>query len=159
MQLFARVFRQLRNSNGRAVLTTEQIHSKENEKFIDLLRKNYTKTVEEADMFSKRFTQTCADVNTEFLYGWLNVIQHYVDIQEKYAEENPVWYIPNIANSIVKKNTEAWIQSIQNMDSVSIEGLKNLKNSMKTINKNAILFLQSVDRTSTIYANSDLSKT
>lgn len=159
MQLFARVFRQLRNSNGRAVLTTEQIHSKENEKFIDLLKENYTKTVEEADMFSKRFTQTCADVNTEFLYGWLNVIQHYVDIQEKYAEENPVWYIPNIANSIVKKNTEAWIQSIQNMDSVSIEGLKNLKNSMKTINKNAILFLQSVDRTSTIYANSDLSKT
>jgi hypothetical protein len=92
------------------------------------------------------------------LYGWLNIIQHYLDTQEKYAEENPVWHIPNVMNSIVKKNTEAWIQSIQNMDSASIEGLKNLKNSMKTINKNAVLFLQSVDRTSKIYENSDLSK-
>ncbi len=139
-------------------MTIEQINSEKNEKFSDLLKENYSKAVEEADMFSKRFTQTCADVNTEFLYGWLNIIQHYIDIQDKYAEENHVGLSPNIMNPIIKKNTEAWIQSIQNMDSVSIEGLKNIKNNMKAINKNSVLLLQSIDRTSKIYENSDLNK-
>lgn len=140
-------------------MTTEQINSEKNEKFTDLFKENYTKTVEETDMFSKRFTQTWADVNTEFLYGGLNIFQHYIDIQEKYVEKNPMWYIPNIANSIVKKNAEAWIQSIQNMDSTSIDGMKNIKNNMKTINKNFVLFLQSMDRASKIYGKSNLSKT
>lgn len=127
------------------------------EKFLESLKENYVKRVEEVDMFSKRFTQMCADVNTECLYGYLNLIQHHLDLQEKYSGQYSGWVIPDFMSDVVKQNTEAWIQAVQNTDSVCIEGLKNIKNNLKAVNKNVTLYMQGLERTSKIYENIRLS--
>ena len=51
-------------------------------KTADTLKENYIRRVDEVDSFSKRFTTMCSEINTEFLYGWLNIAQHYVDLQK-----------------------------------------------------------------------------
>jgi len=121
------------------------------EKILDSLKENYTKRIEEVDVFSKRVTQMCADVNSECLYGYLNLIQHYLDLQEKYSTRYFGWIVPDFMSDVIKQNTETWIQAVQNTDSVCVEGLKNVKNNLKAANKNATLCMQSFERASKIY--------
>lgn len=123
----------------------------EQEKFLDSLKENYAKRIEESDAFSKRFTQMCAEVNTECLYGYLNLVQHYLDLQKKYSNRYSGWLIPDFMNDAVEQNTKTWIQAVQNIDSVCVEGLKNVKNNLKAANKSATLCLQSLERSSKIY--------
>lgn len=123
----------------------------EQEKFIDSLKENYVKRIEEVDAFSKRFTQMYAEVNTECLYGYLNLVQHYLDLQKKYSNRYSKWLIPDFMSDAVKQNTETWIQAVQNVDSVCIEGLRNVKNNFKAANKNTALCMQSFERASKIY--------
>lgn len=125
--------------------------SMEQEKFLDSLKENYVKRIEEVDAFSKRFTQMYAEVNTEYLYGYLNLVQHYLDLQKNYSNRYFEWHIPDFMSDVIKQNTETWVQAVQNVDSVCIEGLRNVKNNLKTVNKNATLCLQSFERASKIH--------
>ncbi len=49
----------------------------------DTLKENYIRRIDEVDSFSKRFATMCSEINTEFLYGWLDIAQHGVDLQKK----------------------------------------------------------------------------
>ena len=70
----------------------------EQNKTADMLKENYIRRVDEVDSFSKRFTTMCSEINTEFLYGWLNIAQHYVDLQKKYSSQYPVGF-PSESNA------------------------------------------------------------
>jgi len=134
-----------------------QIDSKTipHEQLIHTLKEDYVKRIDELDAFSKRFSNMCVDCNTEFLYGCLDIAQNYLDSQKKYAEHFPGWYFPDLIKAVIKQNTEAWIQTVQNIDTVSIESMKNVKNNLRALNKNVVLFLKNSQNISDIYEDTN----
>ena len=116
------------------------------ENFIHTLKEDYSKRIDEVDAFSKRLTNMCVEVNTEFLYGCLDVAQHYLDAQKKCSGQYPMMYSPDFMTGVIKKNTEAWIQAVQNIDTVCIDSMKNMKNNLRSLNRNAVLFVQNAER-------------
>jgi len=124
------------------------------EQLIHTLKEDYVKRINEVDAFSKRFSNMCVECNTEFLYGYLNIAQHYLDSQKKYSSQSPGFYFPDLIKSVIKQNTEAWIQTVQNIDSVCIESMKNMKNNLRTLNQNVVLFFNNSERIYDIYEDS-----
>ena len=116
------------------------------ENFIHTLKEDYSKRIDEVDAFSKRLANMCVEVNTEFLYGCLDVAQHYLDAQKKCSGQYPMMYSPDFMTGVIKKNTEAWIQAVQNIDTVCIDSMKNMKNNLRSLNRNAVLFVQNAER-------------
>ncbi len=124
----------------------------------DILKENYIRRVDEVDSFSKRFTTMCSEINTEFLYGWLNIAQHYVDLQKKYSGQYSVGFPSEIAAKVIKQNTQAWVQAVDNIDSICIDGMKNIKNNLAGVNKGSIQCIQNMERFYNIYKNSNTSQ-
>ena len=118
----------------------------QHEKFLHTLKENYIRRIDEIDAFSKRLSNMCVEVNTEFLYGCLDVSQHCLDLQKKYSAQFPWAYSPDLITTVIKQNTDAWIHTVQNIDETSIETLKNLKNSLKSFHKNSVLLIDNTER-------------
>jgi uncharacterized protein YutE (UPF0331/DUF86 family) len=122
---------------------TKQI---EQGKTTDFLKEEYTKRIDEVDNFSKRIFNMYGQISTEFLYGYLNIIQHSLELQNNvpnpYANQIDLQFM----TGIVKQNTDTWIRFLQNIDTAYIESLKNLKNNMRTMNSNSVSYIQSVER-------------
>lgn len=117
-----------------------------NKKFFDELSDNYIKRTDEIDHFSKHSMNSYVDLNTEFLYGSLNTAQHYIDIQKKYSDQFPIWYLPAQMQGLVKQNTDFLVHIVENADSVYAVGLKFSKNYIKMVNNNFIRYLESFER-------------
>jgi hypothetical protein len=94
--------------------------------YLHTLREDYSKRIDEVDAFYKRMSNMGVEVNTEFLYGCLDIAHHYLDLQQQ--------------------NTQAWIQTIQNMDSLGTDGMKNIKNNLRTLNKNTVQSIRNVEK-------------
>ena len=124
----------------------------------DILKENYIRRIDEMDSFSKRFATMCSEINTEFLYGWLNIAQHCVDLQKKYSNQYPVGFPSEIAAKVIKQNTQAWVQAVDNIDSICIDGMKNIKNNLAGVNKGSIQCIQNMERFYNIYKNSNTSQ-
>lgn len=124
----------------------------------DILKENYIRRIDEMDSFSKRFATMCSEINTEFLYGWLNIAQHCVDLQKKYSGQNTVGFPSEIAAKVIKQNTQAWVQAVDNIDSICIDGMKNIKNNLAGVNKGSIQCIQNMERFYNIYKNSNTSR-
>lgn len=125
----------------------------ENESLADFLKDNYVKRIDEVDAFSKRMSTAYSEVSTEFLYGWLNLTQHYLDLQKTYMNQTPFPIYSELIRKIAAQNTEVWIQTVQNIDNLCIDCLKNTKNNLRGINKNLVLFLQNMRKMYDIYSN------
>lgn len=123
------------------------------EKLLHTLKDDYVKRIDEIDAFSKRLSNMCVECNTEFLYGCLDIAQHYLDSQKKQAGHFPGWYFPDLITSIIKQNTQAWIKTVENVDTVCIESMKNMKNNLRALNRNVVLFLDNSQRIYDIYEN------
>ena len=123
------------------------------EQLLHTLKDDYVKRIDEIDAFSKRLSNMCVECNTEFLYGCLDIAQHYLDSQKKQAGHFPGWYFPDLITSIIKQNTQAWIKTVENVDTVCIESMKNMKNNLRALNRNVVLFLDNTQRIYDIYEN------
>ncbi len=130
----------------------------EQNKTADTLKENYIRRIDEVDSFSKRFATMCSEINTEFLYGWLDIAQHCVDLQKKYSGQYSVGFPSEIAAKVIKQNTQAWVQAVDNIDSICIDGMKNIKNNLAGVNKGSIQCIQNMERFYNIYKNSNTSQ-
>ncbi len=124
----------------------------------DTLKENYIRRIDEVDSFSKRFATMCSEINTEFLYGWLDIAQHCVDLQKKYSSQYPEGFPSEITAKVIKQNTQAWVQAVDNIDSICIDGMKNIKNNLAGVNKSSIQCIQNMERLYNIYKNTNTSQ-
>lgn len=127
-------------------MSKQETESNKQVKTVDVLKEEYTKRVDEVDNFSKRIFNMYSQVNAEFLYGYLNTIQHSLELQNKLSSQYGSTFIPQFMTGIIKQNTNAWIHFMQNMDTVYVEILKNLKNNVRAMNSNVILGIQSLEK-------------
>jgi hypothetical protein len=114
--------------------------------YLHTLREDYSKRIDEVDAFYKRMSNMGVEVNTEFLYGCLDVAQHYLDLQQEYSIQYPWLYPSELLRKVIKQNTQAWIQTIQNMDSLGTDGMKNIKNNLRTLNKNTVQSIRNAEK-------------
>ncbi len=129
--------------------------SAKRDEFFNNLKENYILRITECDSSSKHLLNACADVNTEFLFGILNLIQQYIELQKRYPNYYPEWYNYHLATQQSKIITQAWIQTVQYLDSLYAEFLKHIKNNLHFTNKGWTQIIQDMDRFYNIYQNSD----
>ena len=113
----------------------------ENEKFFNKVNDSYGKRTEETEHFSKHMFNLCADLNAEFLHDCLNIAQHYADMQKKHSDGFPTWYPTDNIQSLMEKNNQMWVQTVENTDSMYTNVLNNCKNILRMCNEN---YLQSM---------------
>lgn len=136
-------------------LSRKEDLAEENEKITSFLKENWIRRTNEVDSFSKRLLASYGEINNELIYGWLNLLQHYLDAQKDYSNQFQTVFLPEPMRKIVKQNTDLWIHTTQNIDSMCIDCLKNIKNSIRAVNNGFVLSLQNAQRLYAIYAQAD----
>ncbi|MCH7966085.1 MAG: hypothetical protein IIB02_01495 [Thaumarchaeota archaeon] len=126
------------SKNEKNIITRKE---SENEKNINKVNVSYGKRVEEAEHFSKHIFNLCADLNAESLHDCLNIAQHYADMQKKYSNDFPTWYPTDNILSLMERNNHAWVQAVENTDSMYTNILNNCKSILRMCNEN---YLQSM---------------
>ena len=104
---------------------------KQNDEFLETLKSNYKKRIQETDNFSRNFSNSSADFRSQYLTGLLDLLQHYLDLQKKFTKDYPLWYDTGLMSKQSKMITESWVNTMRNMDSfynLLLEyGTKNLR--------------------------------
>lgn len=107
-----------------------------NDRFFDQVNQNYAKRSDEVEHFSKHLFNLCADLNSEFINGCLNIMQHFVEIQKKHSDRLPMWYATDQTLNWMEQNNKAWLQAVENTDTVCSDVLNNCKGIMRMYNGN-----------------------
>lgn len=123
----------------------EIVNAKEefkNEKFFNEVNNNYGKRVGEIEHFSKHFFNLLTDLNAEFIHDCLNIAQHRVDMQKKYSSNFLTWYPSNLILNMMERNNQAWIQAVENTDSMYTNIFYNCKNLLRICNENYLQYMK-----------------
>lgn len=88
----------------------------QNNEFLETLKSNYKRRIDEVDNFSKNFSISSADFRTQCLMGLSDMLQHYIDLQKKIVSGYPVWYDQDMMSRQSRMITEAWTNTIRNMN-------------------------------------------
>ena len=104
---------------------------KQNSEFLETLKSNYKKRIQETDNFSRNFSNSSADFRSQYLTGLSDLLQHYLDLQKKFTKDYPLWYDTDLLSRQSKTITESWINAMRNMGSLYTllldYGTKNLR--------------------------------
>jgi hypothetical protein len=91
---------------------------KQNSEFIEILKSNYKKRIEEVDNFSKNFSSSSANFRSQYLAGLSDLLQYYLELQKKFTKGYPVWYDVDLMSKQSRLITEVWINTIHSMNSL-----------------------------------------
>jgi hypothetical protein len=117
-----------------------------NDEFIEQINQNYSKRVDEVEHFSKHLFNLCADLNSECLHGYLDTVQHLVELQKTYSGRFPVWFASNQVLGWMEQNNKAWTQIVENTDSMYTQFLNNCKDAIRMYNQNCQDCIQFFER-------------
>ena len=92
-------------------------NKKQNSEFLETLKSNYKRRIEEADNFSRDFSNSSANFRSQYLSGLSDMLQYYLDLQKKFTKDYPLWYDADLLNKQSKMITEAWVNTMRNMSS------------------------------------------
>lgn len=92
-------------------------NEKQNSEFLETLKSNYKRRVEEIDHFSRNFSNASADFRSQYLAGLSDLFQYYLDLQKKFTKDYPLWYDSDLMSRQSKMITKSLINTIHNMSS------------------------------------------
>src|SRR5689334_5598535 len=99
--------------------------------FLEALKSNYSRNFGEIDKFSRDFSNASDDFRTQCMAGLSDLLQYYLDLQKKFANDFPLWFNTDLVSRQSMMITEAWLSSLRNMissySSVLDSGSKNMK--------------------------------
>ncbi len=106
-------------------------NEKQNSEFLEVLKSNYKRRIQEADNFSRNFSNSSADFRSQYLAGLSDLLQYYLDLQKKFAKDYPPFYDTGLMSRQSKMITESWINTMHNVGSFYTllldYGTKNLR--------------------------------
>ena len=91
---------------------------KQNSEFLETLKSNYKRRIEEADNFSRNFSNSSADFQSQYLAGLADLVQHSLDLQKKLTKGLPLWYDADLLSRQSKMVTEALVNTMHNASSL-----------------------------------------
>lgn len=114
--------------------------------YLETLKSNYRQRIQEADNFSKRFSDNSSEFRSQVLTAILEFSQYYIDLQKKFMSAYPKWYDDNLMSKNSKTITEIWVQTIRNMDSFYSQFLDYASQNLRAANRVGMQVLQSYER-------------
>jgi len=109
---------------------------------LEVLKTNYRKRIQEADDFSKRFSDASADFRSEYLKMLNDFLEYYVDLQKKFTSGFPTLYKEDLMIKQSDMMTKAWISSIRNMNLFYSSFLEYVTKNMKLVNQGFMQMMQ-----------------
>jgi len=114
--------------------------------FLETLKSSYTRRIQEADNFSKHFSENSSRVRSEFLTEILEISQHYIDLQKKFMSKYPKWYDDNLMIKNSQIITDLFTQAIHNMDSSYSEFVDYVLKNLRDVNRIGMQIMQASER-------------
>lgn len=93
------------------------INEKQSNNFLEVLKSNYKRRIEEVENFSRNFSNSSADFRSQYLAGLSDMLQYYLDLQKKFTKDYPLWYNADLMSRQSKMITGAWVNTIRNVSS------------------------------------------
>ncbi len=121
--------------------------------YLEDLKSNYRQRIQEADNFSKHFSDNSSDYRSKFLAASLELSQYYIDLQKKFMSRYPKWYDDNLMTKNSQIITEIWVQIIRNMDSFYSEFLDYTSKNLRGSNRIGMQALQMSERYYDMFEN------
>lgn len=118
----------------------------ERSRFLEELKFNYGKRIEEIDAFSKHFSSISADFRSQCLIGALDMLQYYVDLYKKFTINLPDWYDGNFMIGQSKMITDIWTKTLQGFDRFYTQLADSSMKNMRLYNKGCIQMMQYAER-------------
>lgn len=115
-------------------------------KFLEELKANYRRRIQEVDTFSKHFSLASSDFRSQSLTSMLDVLHYYVDLQKKFTSGLPTWYDDNSMIRQSEMITESWLQTIRNLDLYYSQLVEYSIKNMRLYNQGWIQMMQTSER-------------
>jgi len=125
----------------------------QSEKFLDELKSNYRRRMQEVDTVSKHFSSIASDFRSQYLSGMLDILDYYIDLQKKFLGGLPTWYDNNLMIRQSKRITETWTQAVRNLDLYYSKFIEYSIKNMRLFNQGWIQMMQSSERLYDMYKN------
>ncbi len=117
-------------------------YEKQSNEFLETLKSNYKRRIEEVDNFSRNFSNSSADFRSQYLTGLSDMLQYYLDLQKKFTKDYPLWYDADLMSRQSKMITEAWINTMRNMSSFYSSFLDYGTKNMRIFNQGMMQMIQ-----------------
>lgn len=114
--------------------------------YLEELKSNFRQRIQEADNFSKRFSDNSSNYRSEALAALLGISQYYIDLHKKFLSRYPKWYDDDLLTKNSQIITEVWTQAMRNMDSFYFEFLGYASKNMRVANRIGMQMLQMSER-------------
>ena len=122
-------------------------------KFLDELKSNYRRRMQEVDTVSKHFSSIASDFRSQYLSSMLDILDYYIDLQKKFLGGLPTWYDNNLMIKQSKVITETWTQAVRNLDLYYSKFVEYSIKNMRFFNQGWIQMMQSSEMLYDMYKN------
>ncbi len=122
------------------------IAESERSRFLEELKSNYGKRIEEIDTFSRHFSSMSADFRSQCLIGALDMLQYYIELYNKLTKNLPDWYDGNFMIGQSKMITDIWTKTFQGFDKFYTQFVDSSMKNMRLYNKGCIQMMQYAER-------------
>ncbi len=120
-------------------LSTNERHASE---FLDILKLNYKRRIEEMENYSKNFSSASSDFRSQYLAGLSDLVDHYLDLQKKLTKGLPVLYDMDLMGKQSKIITESWTNTTRNVSSLYTSLLDYWIKNMRIFNQAMMQIMQ-----------------
>jgi len=110
-------------------------NEKQTSGFLETLKSNYKRRIEEVDNFSRNFSNSSADFRSQYLAGLSDLLQHYLDLQKKFTKDLPLWYDADLIS-------KAFVNTMHNMSSLYTALLDYWAKNARIINQGMMQIMQ-----------------
>ena len=115
---------------------------KQNSEFLETIKSNYKRRIEETDNFSRNFSQSSADFRSQCLAGLTDLLQYYLDLQKKFTKGFPLWYDTDLMSRQSKMITEALVNTMHNASSLYTSMLDYWTKNVRVFNHGMMQIMQ-----------------
>lgn len=120
-------------------------YEKQSNEFLETLKSNYKRRIEEADNFSRNFSNSSADFRSQYLAGLSDMLEHYLDLQKKFTKDYPLWYDSDMMSRQSKMLTKAWVNTMRDFGSFYSSLLDYGTKNMRIFNQGMMQMMQMVE--------------
>lgn len=128
-------------------------NEKQNSEFLETLKSNYKRRIDEVDSFSRNFSNASADFRSQYMAGLSDLFQYYIDLQKKFTKGYPLWYDPDLMSRQSKMITKSLINTMHNMNSFYTSLLDFGTKSSRIFNQGMMQILQMTEIYHDIFEN------
>ena len=117
-------------------------NEKQTSEFLETLKLDYKRRIEEVDNFSRNFSNSSADFRSQCLAGLSELLQYYLDLQKKFTKSFPLWYDTDLMSRQSKMITQALVNTMHDVSSLYTSLLDYWAKNARIFNQGMMQIMQ-----------------